>query len=194
MNAFSTATVAALLAATATLANAETYPQMHFDTNAASSQYQHEALRDASTPTAFASSAAQTGMIEIALGGLALQKSNNSQVRQFAQKMIRDHGQANLELDSIVQREGLILPTRLDAKYDAIVRSFNAKSGAEFDKAYIAHMAKNHADEMSLFESAARLSDPQVAAYAQKTLTMLQEHRQLAENLRATGLRTASAR
>jgi putative membrane protein len=108
--------------------------------------------------------------------------------------MILDHGQANLELDSIVKSEGLILPTRLDAKYDAIVRSFNAKSGAEFDRAYIAHMAKNHADDTRLFESAARLSDPRVAAYAQKTLTMLQEHRQLAENLRATEVRTASTR
>lgn len=192
MNAFSTATTAALLAAAATLATAETPPQMRFDTNAASGPYQHEALRDAANPTSFASSAAQSGMMEIALGGLALQKSNNSQVRQFAQKMIHDHGQANLELDSIVRREGLILPTKLDAKYDAVMRSFNAKSGAEFDRAYIQHMARNHADEMSLFESASRLSDLEVAAYAQRTLTMLEEHRQLAQNLRATGLRTAA--
>lgn len=194
MNAFSTATVAALLAAASTLATAETPSQTRVDAKASSGAYQHEAMQDASSATAFASRAAQTGMIEIALGGLALQKSSNTQVRQFAEKMIHDHGQANLELDSIVQREGLILPTRLDAKYDTIVSSFNTKSGVEFDKAYIQHMAKNHADEMGLFESAARLSDPEVSAYAQKTLTMLQEHRQLAESLRDTGLRTASTR
>jgi len=170
MKALSTATIAAVLAAAATLATAETQQ-----------------------PSAFASTAAQSGMIEVALGGLALQKSNDTQVRQFAQKMIQDHGQANQELYSIVKREGLTLPTKLDAKYDAIVTRFNAKSGAEFDKAYIAHMVKNHADELTLFESASRLSDPGIAGFAQKSLSMLQEHEQLAEHLRGTGLRTASA-
>jgi len=170
MKALSTAAIATLLVAAATVATAETQQ-----------------------PTAFAAAAAQTGMIEVALGGLALQKSHNSQVRQFAQKMIHDHGQANQALYLIVQREGLILPTRLDAKYNAIVSTFNAKSGVEFDKAYIRHMANSHAKEATVYESATQLSDPDIAAFAQKTLSMLHEHEKLAENLQGTGLRTASA-
>lgn len=174
MKALATATVAALLAAGATLATASTPPQ---------------------TPsTAFAATAAQSGMIEVALGGLALQKSSNSQVRQLAQKTIQERAQANRELAAIVKQEGLILPTQMEAKYNAIVARFYAKSAVAFDTAYIEHMAKNSTDELTAFESAAKLSDPALAAFAQKTLSMLQEHRQLAANLHVNDTRTASAR
>jgi putative membrane protein len=200
MNALSTATVAAtaLLAAGAALATTPTQRQMpsqaHADPTALSSPYQRQA-QDAATPTAFAASAAQDGMSEVALGGLALRKSSNDQVKQLAQKMVQDYGQANQELESIVKSEGLILPTRLGAQYDATEKLLSAKSGAAFDKAYIEHVAKDNAQAVALFESASRSSDPQLAAFARKTLPTLQEHQPLASSLRAsTGIRTASAR
>jgi putative membrane protein len=55
-------------------------------------------------------------------------------------------------------------------------------------------MAKGHTQAVALFQAAAKSSDPDVAAFAQKTLPTLQEHKQLADNLRASvGTRTASA-
>ncbi len=165
------------------------------DPGSAACAHKREALKAPMTPTAFASAAAQGGMIEVALGGLALQKSNNSEVRQFALKMVQEHGRANQELESLVKREGLILPTKLDAKYDAVVSSLNAKSGAAFDRAYIEHMTKDHAEAVALFESASRSSDPALAAFARKTLSTIEEHRQLADRLHASiGIQTASAR
>jgi len=75
-----------------------------------------------------------------------------------------------------------------------MVTMLSAKSGAAFDKAYADHMAKDHSKAVALFESASKSSDPELAAFAQKTLPTLQEHKQLADNLRAnTGTRTASA-
>lgn len=194
MNVFSTATAAALLAAAATLAAAQTQgqmpPQTRLGPNAAFSP-----AKGASTPAEIAATAAQEGIIEVALGGLALQKSSNNQVKQFAQRMVQDHGQANQELQSLVERKGLILPTKLDAKYEAMVGSLNAKSGAAFDKAYVKLMAKDHDQAVARFESASKSSDPDMAAFARKTLATLQEHKQLADDLRVSiGITTASAR
>jgi predicted outer membrane protein len=102
MNVHSTAVATTLLAAAATLATAQTQgptsPQTRLDPNAASSAHQSQA---------FAATATQEGMIEVALGGLPLQKSSNNQVKQFAQRMVQDHGQENQELQSIVKRKGL---------------------------------------------------------------------------------------
>jgi putative membrane protein len=161
----------------------------------ASCSHGREAMYDASTPTAFAAIAAQDGMTEVALGVLALRRSRNCHVRQFAQRMVQDHGQALQELQSLVERKGLILPTRLNAKYQAMVGSLNRKSNAAFDKAYLRLVGKDHAQVIAWFESASSSIDSDVAGFAHKTLQTLQEHKELAEHLHASiGTATAGAR
>lgn len=151
------------------------------------------ALKDAATSTEFAATAAQDGMVEVALAGLALQKSGDEHLRQFAQKMVQDYAQSNGALDSIVTCEGLILPTELDAKHTALIRRLNARSGRTFEQAYLKHMAEKHSDALALFESASMSGDPDIAAFARRGVSMLQEHQLLADNLRATmGTRVAN--
>jgi putative membrane protein len=173
---------------------------------AASSPHQHEAMKNASTsdtdsamtagatPETFVKTAAEDGMAEVGLAKLALKKSSNNEVKQFAQKMEQDHEQANDQLSSIAKSKGLDIPKKLDAKHEAMMKSLSAKSGAAFDSAYAEHMAKDHAKAVALFESASKSSDPELAAFAKKTLPTLQEHKQLADNLHSSvGTRTASA-
>jgi putative membrane protein len=232
MNAFSTVTLAALLAAgTSTGAAAQTQSSTSpsaasspsqrqatgdqaseaasangSDPSSASTPHQHQAIKNSATtdadaaatagatPATFVKTAAQDGMTEVALGKLALSKSSNNDVKQFAQKMVQDHGQADQQLASLAQSKGLTVPTTLDAKHAAMVKALGAKSGAAFDSSYAAHMAKGHTKAVALFQAASKSSDPDVAAFAQKTLPTLQEHKQLADNLRASvGTRTASA-
>jgi putative membrane protein len=138
--------------------------------------------------------AAQDGMTEIALAKLALKKSSNNDVKQFAQKMEQDHEQADEQLSSIAQSKGLTLPPKPDAKHEAMVKSLSAKSGAAFDASYAEHMAKAHSKAVALFQAASHSSDPDISAFAKKTLPTLEEHKQLADNLKASvGTRTASA-
>ena len=225
MNALSNATAIALLAAAATVANAQTHEQIppptRSDPNGASSVYQsrattasiigtsnanskdatapgprqREAIENALTPTAFASIVAQAGMTEVALGGLALRKSSNDRVKLFALKLVQDHAQVNDELQSLVKRRGLVLPTSLEAKYHSVVMSLDAKSGGAFDKAYIKHIAHDHSAAIALFEAASNSSDADIAAFARKTLPTLREHESLADALQASNeIQTASAR
>ena len=63
------------------------------------------------SPQDFVTLAAQVGMAEVQLGKVALEKSADPQVLQFAQRMIADHGQANEELAGIATKEGLAVPT-----------------------------------------------------------------------------------
>jgi putative membrane protein len=211
MNAFSTAAALTVLAATTAAFAAQTqeqagsYQQQNSGVlesdrdvgaeSGAACQLRGEALKDAATSTAFAATAAQDGMVEVALAGLALRKSGDNQLRQFALTMVQDYAQSNGGLDSIVKCEGLILPTELDAKHDALIKRLNAKSGRAFESAYLKHIASKHSEAMALFESASMSGDPDVAAFARKGLSMLQEHQLLADNLRAAiGTKVANTR
>jgi putative membrane protein len=160
---------------------------------AASCQLRREAMKEAATSTAFAATAAQDGMVEVALAGLAFRKSGDSQLRQFAQKMVQDYAQSNGGLDSIVKCEGLILPVELDAKHNALIKRLDAKSGRSFEKAYLKHIADKHSEAVALFKSASMSGDPYMAAFARGGLSMLQEHQLLADNVRAAiGAKVAS--
>lgn len=174
--------------------------------SAASSPHQHQAMKNASkedtdaaitagaTPETFVSMAAQDGMAEVGLAKLALKKSSNDDVKQFAQKMEQDHEQANDQLSSIAKSKGITVPQKLDAKHEAMMKSLSAKSGKAFDQAYAEHMAKDHSKAVALFQGASQSSDADLAAFAKKTLPTLEEHKQLADNLNASvGTRTASA-
>jgi putative membrane protein len=176
------------------------------DPSAASSAHQHESMKNpmkaetdraveaGSNPATFVKTAALDGMTEVELGKLAASKSSTSDVKRFAQKMVQDHQQADQQLAAVARSKGLPVPTKLDAKHQAMVEDLSSKSGAAFDSAYASHMAKAHTKAVALFEAASQSSDPDVAAFAKKTLPTLQEHEQLANNLNASvETRTASA-
>ena len=65
----------------------------------------------------FVDKAAVGGKSEVA-GKLALDKAQNQAVKDFAQKMIRDHGDASAKLESIAGEQKLKVPTTLDASHD----------------------------------------------------------------------------
>lgn len=166
------------------------------DPSAASSPHQHQAMKgnmqadlDAArtagaTPETFVKTAAQDGMAEVALAKVAESKSSNPDVKQFAAKMVHDHGQADAQLAQLAKTKGLSVPGSLDAKHQAMVTAMSNKSGAAFDTAYSAHMAKAHEKAIALFEAAAQSSDQDIAAFANKTLPTLQAHQQMADNLK----------
>ncbi|HEX7652913.1 MAG TPA: DUF4142 domain-containing protein [Verrucomicrobiae bacterium] len=63
------------------------------------------------TAQGFAWKAANAGMKETELSQLALSKSDNSKIREFAKLMIDDHQKANSQLRDIADRQGLKLPS-----------------------------------------------------------------------------------
>ena len=66
------------------------------------------------TPQQFVLDATAGGRMEVRLGEIALDKSQNPDVKQFAQRMVRDHSKANERLMTLADREGLTCePTNL---------------------------------------------------------------------------------
>lgn len=142
-----------------------------------------DAEKMAPDPAVFVSMAAQGGMTEVEAARVALDKSENPVIRSFAERMVKDHGKANKELEAIATAKGIEVPKMLDAEHQSMLDTMSEKSGTEFDSEYSQHMNMDHTKTIALFESAAKTSDPDLAGFAKKTLPTLKEHKQMATKL-----------
>ena len=130
----------------------------------------------------FFKKAAQGGMAEVALGQMAADKAESDAVKNFGQRMVTDHGKTNQELKDLAASEGVTLPTEMNAKAKALQKELSGLSGAEFDKAYMNEMLKDHKKDISAFKREAEQGqDSDVKNWAAKTLPTLQEHYTLAQ-------------
>lgn len=133
----------------------------------------------------FVHEAAIGGLAEVELGRLATQNASSDDVKQFGQRMVDDHGKANDELKALAAKKGITLPTELDQKHQALRDRLAKQQGAAFDKAYMSEMLSDHQKDVAAFQREAKSgSDPDVKAWAQKTLPTLQEHLKMAKATR----------
>jgi putative membrane protein len=134
----------------------------------------------------FATKAAQGGMAEAQLGQLATQKASNPDVKAFGQQMVDDHSKANDEFKAIASRKGVTLPSNIDPKDQATYERLSKLDGPAFDRAYMADMVRDHRADIAEFErEASHGSDPDIKAFASKTLPTLKHHLEMAESAQA---------
>jgi putative membrane protein len=142
----------------------------------------------------FVIEALKGGLAEVELGKLASEKASNDAVKQFGQRMVDDHGKAGDELKKIAQDKGIEPPAGLDGKHQKLRDRLAKLSGAEFDRAYVNEMLKDHRKDVKDFQREAdRAKDPDVKAFAAKTLPTLQDHLKQVESLQTQVKGTAKA-
>lgn len=147
---------------------------------AATSSPKSSALK--SSDRNFIMDAARGGMAEVELGRMATQKGASDAVRSFGQRMVDDHGKANEELKTIANSKGVQLASGLDSATRKEQDRLQKLNGADFDREYMKHMVRDHEKDIKAFKSAAKSSDPDVQAFATKTLPTLEEHLNLAKS------------
>ncbi len=132
----------------------------------------------------FAVEAASGGMAEVALGKLAQQNASNAKVKDFGAMMITDHTKANDELKALAKTKNIVLPDTPATDEQKIKADLSAKTGADFDKAYVKDMVEDHKQDIKVFEDASKsCKDPDIRAYATKTLPVLKSHLSAIESI-----------
>jgi putative membrane protein len=134
------------------------------------------------TAQEFVTRATAASRAEVEFSKLALEKSQDANVRAFAQRMVTDHGRAGAELAALANAKRL-KPAELSAEQRARLDSLRQKAGKDFDAAYGRQMVEDHDEAVSLFSAAGTLDDKELAAYASKLLPTLTNHQQTAHQL-----------
>lgn len=133
---------------------------------------------------AFIKAAASGGMMEVQLGQLAQQKGSSQDVKDFGQRMVTDRGKANDELQSLVTGKKMKMPTKLAGKHKKMVDKLSNLSGQDFDKKYAKEMVKDHKKDVEKFKKmSGKAKDPELKAWVDKTLPVLEQHLQHAKDM-----------
>lgn len=138
--------------------------------------------------SAFLKQAAQNGHAEVEGSKLALSKATSPEVKAFAQQMVEEHGKAGEELNALAASKGIILSDGPSIAQKAKLKILSVRDGHSFDQHYADSLGiKAHQDTVKLFQKASdEAKDPDVKAFAIKTLPVLQHHLDLSRDLYAT--------
>lgn len=134
---------------------------------------------------AFARAAAENSLSEMLMSSLALQKSNDDRVRDYAWTMIDHHARATGDLAEALPEAAAVLPTEPSSEQQATIRRMQGMTGAQFDQAYLSGQVESHRRAVALFEGGSRLADPKVSDYARSTLPVLRAHLEIAQQKQA---------
>ena len=126
----------------------------------------------------FVIEAAMGGMMEVEAGNLAQQMGSSQRVKDFGAMMVRDHGQANNELKSLVSNRGIMLPDSLSKDKRKHIEAMRKMTGKSFDTHYINMMKEDHRKDIGKFEKESTGGkDADIKNWATKTLPVLRMHR-----------------
>jgi putative membrane protein len=135
--------------------------------------------------TRFLVDAANGGMAEVDLSKLAREKASNPKVKDFAAMMVNDHTSANSEVKTLAAKRNVTLPSTPGDEKKRTYDDLNAKSGADFDKAYMKTMVDDHEATIRLFEKASNnVNDTEVKTFVDNTLPKLKVHLDSAKAVR----------
>jgi putative membrane protein len=156
-------------------------------THTADKPHTDPAAGSATADTAFVKKAADGGLAEVAMAKLAQEKAESAEVKAYAQKLEKDHTQANTELKQVASQKNITLPTAPSKMHQAKHDKLSKLSGAAFDKAYVAAMLEDHQKDVREFQrEASSGTDSDVKAFAAKTLPTLKDHLQEVQDLSKT--------
>ena len=121
---------------------------------------------------------------EITFSQLALQKSTNAKVKEYAQQMITDHNQLEANMKPVADKLGVTPATALDSDHQQKYDQMGQLSGADFDKQYIAAMDTDHHKTLDAFKSEeASTQDKQLKPIVKKGEKVVAQHAAMADKM-----------
>ncbi len=141
-----------------------------------------------SADKSFLADSAQDSLAEINYAKLALQKSQDKNVREFATMMIKDHEKLIESMKPFAKQLGVKPPSGPAVTDHVKYETLKMKSGTDFDRAYVEAMVKDHhADLKTFIEEGNKTSDPELKAAVAKGEGVIKEHTMMIDKIAHMG-------
>lgn len=142
----------------------------------------------------FVMKASQGNNAEIMSSKLALQKSQDKNVRKVADMLVKEHGEAEDNLKQLASTYKMKIPPGTDPKHEAVYKKLQGMSGAAFDKAYMKGQVKDHYATIAMFKKELdKGNQTEVRSFAVKWLPGIENHTQMITSVASNmGIKTAT--
>jgi putative membrane protein len=151
-----------------------------------------EAAREDRQPTVspaeqdFMMKTAQAHLSEIDMARLALQKSQNPDVKDYANMIESDHTSALEDLTDLMKDKSVSQPRNLNPETKMEIERLTALSGADFDREFGNMMVADHQKAVEMFRDQVSIAqNPDVKKYAEDLLPKLEMHLEKAQKLQS---------
>ena len=123
-------------------------------------------------------------MLEASMGQLAERKAQNSEVKQFAQRMVADHNKLQNDWVAMASKNGLNFKTGFGKNHRKKLDQLQKLSGKDFDRAYMTLMIQDHKDYVDYFRKEGRAANSaRVRERVAADLPVLEQHWSMAKQV-----------
>ena len=126
---------------------------------------------------------------DIETSQLALEKSRNADVRALAQQFVNDHTAVRQQGRDLAAKLGVTPPALSDGPlsqdHATAMADLRSRTGADFDKAYVAHEVKYHDQVIQAIQNdlMPAIQNAELRALVEKVAPAFQAHHTAAQNL-----------
>jgi putative membrane protein len=141
----------------------------------------------ANTVGGYVPNAARGDMYEIMAADIALERSQNAQVRALAEMIKTDHTEASEAMKRVVPQAApdVQMPTELDERRQGMIDNLRSASAANFDRVFLDQQVTAHNEALTLHRGFSDNTDaPQLAEHARAAVPKIEAHLRRAEQLR----------
>jgi putative membrane protein len=135
---------------------------------------------------------AQGNMAEVDAGKMALEKSQNAEIKKFAQQMVDDHGSALADVQALARAKNVTLPDGPGPMAKTKATALKALSGNLFDKEYAKRAGVgDHESTLKLLQKIQKDGkDGDLKALAAKMQPTVEHHLMMAKDLAAAAAKS----
>lgn len=138
----------------------------------------------ANTVDGYVSNAAEGDMYEIQAAEIALERTQNADIRALAQMIRDDHTAASQAMAPLAQAAGQTIPTELDERRQGLLDNLRGADMNEFDRVWLEQQVAAHNEAITLHEGFSDNEDhPELAAHAGSVVEPVRRHLERVEAL-----------
>jgi putative membrane protein len=121
--------------------------------------------------------AATNNTYEIMLADTAFDKGSLPEVRKLGEELKKMHLKMGSDLLVLAAKKNVVIPADITNPQKRNMLRVSRKRGLNFDKDLVKHLRNKHEDAIEFYSSMAEeTKDPEIKAFATKTLTQVQAH------------------
>lgn len=147
----------------------------------------YEEARDEKLDAAkFVKKAACGHMTEIKMGKIGQEKAENSQVKSFSERLVKDHTKLLEDLKAACREAKIECPTEQTREgKEECEKCEKLKEAKDFDVKFMKMQCEMHEKSLKVHQRAVKeLDNAALKAYAEKAIPVIQEHLTLAKKIK----------